>query len=281
MRHFVTVSSLRTNSIDLGYIVAVSQSTILVGEIESMPIHDWSRVNAGLFHHFHQRWAGDLCDSLNKARLPKGYYALVEQRSAGFVPDVITLESPNKPRPQIDKANGVAVAEAPPKTRFVFQSNDEDVYALIADRVAIRNASGTIVAVIEIVSPGNKSGAASLRSFVEKTLDLLGKGVHLLIVDLFPPGPRDPQGIHKTIWDELREEPFELPKDKPLTLVSYSAEIPFTAYVEPVAVGDRLAEMPIFLTPKTYISAPLEESYQTTWDNCPETMREIVESAQV
>lgn len=245
-----------------------------------MPIHNWSRVPVGLFHHFHQRWAGDLCDSLNAGRLPKSNYAIIDQRSVGFVPDVVTLESPNKPGSPFDRSNGVAVADAPPKTRFVFQSKDEDVYALISDRVAVHHASGEIVAVIEIVSPGNKNGAAALRSFVAKSLELLGKGINLLIVDLFPPGPRDPQGIHKTIWDELRDDPFELPKDKPLTLVSYSAEVPFTAYVEPCAVGDRLADMPIFLTPKSYISAPLEESYQVTWNHCPEAMREIVESAQ-
>jgi hypothetical protein len=25
------------------------------------------------------------------------------------------------------------------------------------------------------------------------------------VLDLFPPGPRDPQGIHKAIWDEIIE----------------------------------------------------------------------------
>jgi hypothetical protein len=35
--------------------------------------------------------------------------------------------------------------------------------------------------------------------------------VNLLIVDLFPPTSRDPQGIHGAIWDELAGEPFELP----------------------------------------------------------------------
>jgi hypothetical protein len=31
-----------------------------------MPIHDWTRVNAGVFHHFHQRWIGAITDVLNQ-----------------------------------------------------------------------------------------------------------------------------------------------------------------------------------------------------------------------
>jgi hypothetical protein len=48
---------------------------------------------------------------------------------------------------------------------------------------------------LEIVSPGNKSGKAALARFVEKTVDFLEAGVHVLVVDLFPPSVRDPQGI--------------------------------------------------------------------------------------
>ena len=90
---------------------------------------------------------------------------------------------------------------------------------------------------IELVSPGNKNSKHAIRSFVDKTLDFLHQGVNILIIDLFPPSRRDPQGIHKVIWDELQDEAFELPADKPLTMVAYSAAIPIKAYVEPVAVG--------------------------------------------
>ena len=42
-----------------------------------------------------------------------------------------------------------------------------------------------------------------------------------------------------------------MPPDKPLTTVAYAAE-PTTAYVEPVAVGEVLPEMPLFLGPGFY-----------------------------
>jgi len=53
---------------------------------------------------------------------------------------------------------------------------------------------------------------------------------------------RDPHGIHKPIWDQFKEEPFELPPDKPLTLASYAAGPEKVAYVENVAVADRLVD---------------------------------------
>ncbi len=78
------------------------------------------------------------------------------------------------------------------------------------------------MAVIEIVSPGNKSTRYALRSFVDKALDLLRAGIHLLIIDVIPAGSRDPQGIHGAIWDEIDEDdqPFVLPTDEPLTMVA-------------------------------------------------------------
>ena len=89
----------------------------------------------------------------------------------------------------------------------------------------------------------------------------------------------DPQGIHKVIWDEIREEPFELPPDKPLTLAAYSAGAPKKAYVEPVAAGDPLPRMPVFLDSDTYILAPLEPTYLATWETCPEPLRELISEA--
>ena len=35
-----------------------------------MPIHDWTRVDAGIFHHFHQRWIVAITDVLNQRLLP-------------------------------------------------------------------------------------------------------------------------------------------------------------------------------------------------------------------
>ena len=65
-----------------------------------MPVHDWTRVDAGLFHAFHQRWIGALCDALNTGGLPSDYFALAEQSIRGPIPDVLALRlSPGKGEP--------------------------------------------------------------------------------------------------------------------------------------------------------------------------------------
>ena len=106
---------------------------------------------------------------------------------------------------------------------------------------------------------------------------MLEARVHLLIVDPFPPGPRDPNGVHAAIWEEVREEPFQLPADKPLTLVAYECGLTTRAYIEPVAVGDTLGEMPLFLEPDGYVNVPLEATYHTAFDVLPLRWRKVLE----
>ena len=57
-----------------------------------MPIHDWTRVDAGIFHDFHHEWISTIRRALNDGLLPSEYYALAEQQAAGFGPDVLTLQ---------------------------------------------------------------------------------------------------------------------------------------------------------------------------------------------
>lgn len=243
-----------------------------------MPIHNWKGVDAGVFHHFHQAWTIEISNSLNGGGLPDGYFAMAEQVVSGPISDVVTLQR-SRPNASVARdSGGIAVAEAPPKARFI-ASTEQEAYADRANRIAIRHRLGKVVAIIEIVSPGNKSSQHSLRAFVEKAVDLLYQGINLLVVDLFPPSQRDPHGIHAEIWGRVSDEPFELPADKPLTVVAYSAGARTTAYVDPVAVGDSLPEAPIFLDQDTYVLAPLESTYQSTWAKCPEPVREIVENS--
>ncbi len=127
------------------------------------------------------------------------------------------------------------------------------------------------------MSPGNKDSRNAIRTFVEKAADILNQGVNLLVVDLFPPTPRDPQGIHKAIWDEFGDEPFEAFPGKPLTVASYiGGDLP-TAYVESVGVGDSLPSLPIFLSENRYIPAPLEATYLRAWAVFPALLKDLIE----
>lgn len=125
------------------------------------------------------------------------------------------------------------------------------------------------MALLEIVSPGNKGSWHTLRSFVQKAVEALYRSYHLLVIDPFPPGPRDPNGIHGAIWAEFSDMSFELPAGEPLTLAAYSAGPRKRAYVEPTAVGRELIDMPLFLEPEIYVNVPLEPNYRAAYCGVP------------
>jgi len=91
-----------------------------------MPIHDWTRVDAGMFRDFHQDWTVELCRSLNAGRLPPGLSALI--------------------------------AMPPPKARFMVEG-EEDTYARRANRIRVEHRHGEVVAIIER-RPGRHSQAS-------------------------------------------------------------------------------------------------------------------------
>jgi uncharacterized protein DUF4058 len=241
-----------------------------------MPVHDWTRVDAGLFHDFHQNWTVALRNALNSGVLPSGYFALVEQRISGPIADVLTLELTPGPEGSSDGNGGLAVSTAPPQTHLI-QRSEAEIYAGKANRITVRHRHGRVVAVVEVVSPGNKASQAEFRAFIEKSADLIVQGIHLLVIDLFPPGKRDPQGIHQALWDQFEEQGLARPPDKPLTLASYDAGPERVAYVNFVAVGEALPATPLFLKPGIYVRAPLEATYQTTWSFFPTVLKGLLE----
>src|SRR5438270_5318916 len=100
-----------------------------------MPVHDWRRVEAGIFHDFHLSWIGEMRKVFNNGLLPEGYYALAEQHAGRAIADILP--------------------EAPPKVR---RRQTVEPSALARRRsLAIRHVSGhRLVALLETLSPANK-----------------------------------------------------------------------------------------------------------------------------
>lgn len=247
-----------------------------------MPVHDWTRVDAGIFHDFHHGWIEEIKRALNRGLLPPDYYALAEQIIGRLGPDVLTLRIPHSGRPRDEGRDGggshggVTLADAPPQVRFHLTA-ESDVYGGKAKSVAIHHSSDhTVVALVELVSPGNKSSRRALDAFVRKADDAMAAGIHLLIVDLFPPGPRDPAGIHPVIWQD-RGDRFAPPPDRPLTCTAYRGGSMPEAFIEPLAVGDALPEMPLFLTPDVYVPVPLDPTYRSAWEAVPAVWRDVLD----
>lgn len=245
-----------------------------------MPIHDWTRVEAGVFHAFHTTWIAEIQNSLNEGLLPEEYYALAEQHAGRYVTDVLTLHATpesSEPLPPLPPdTGGVAVVEAPPRVRR--KQVIEEEYIVLRRSLAIRHVSGhRLIAMLEIVSPSNKD--RHVEEFAVKAVTALERGVHLLLVDLFPPGPFDPHGMHDEIVRRVGppDEPYDLPADEPFTLASYAAQGKIDVYLEHLTVGATLPEMPLFLRPDRYVNVPLEETYAAAYRGMPAFWRGVLE----
>jgi hypothetical protein len=255
-----------------------------------MPVHDWTRVVAGNFHDFHQKWIAAISNLLNEKLLPKTYYSMVEQHSLGVEPDVVTLE-----RVEDEGAGGTTtliagsvqtkfkVQEVEPQTHYKDEVS-ESWYAARGSRVTVYHANGDrVVAYIEIVSFGNKDRAWAVQAFNDKLDDGLHHGCHLLVIDLHPPTSAARQGMHAAFWARYGESSHGVTPDEPLGIAAYRAEringtIVPTAYFERLAVGQNLPVMPLFLTSDEYINLPLQETYDEAWRGVPARWKTVLET---
>jgi hypothetical protein len=96
---------------------------------------------------------------------------------------------------------------------------------------------------------------------------------------LHPRTPRDPDDIHALLEGQFADSTITPPPDKPLTLVAYARDgARKRAYLELVAVGDALPDMPLYRTPAFYVNVPLETTYRTAYDAVPRRWRDVLET---
>ena len=242
-----------------------------------MPVHDWTLVETGIFHTFHTSWLPEIQRRLNDGLLPDGYYALAEQHFGAAIADVLTLHE------------GVTTRRLPwrpggRRWRRRRRARDANARSNPPHRCTElpRSSGHRLVALVEIVSPANKDRPQTVSDFAAKVVAALDTGVHVLIVDLVPPGRFDPHGLVEPIAQRLArdDEPYDLPAEEPLTLASYAAGPRIEAYVEHVAVGAALPDMPLFLRPDRYVNVPLEATYQSAYAGLPAFWRRVLETGK-
>src|SRR6516165_9465367 len=147
-----------------------------------MPVHDWTRVSDGTFHDFHYSWVLEIKRALMRGLLPKGYYVMAEQIGGDLgAPDVLTLQmAGHDPESEGSLAGTATLTESPPAVH-ARATIARDSYARMQRAVVVRHTSDDrIVAMIEILSAGNKSSRHAIRSFVDKAVAALDSEVHLL-----------------------------------------------------------------------------------------------------
>ena len=212
-----------------------------------MPIHDWTRVEAGTYHDFHLAWIAELRKALNRGLLPAGYYAQAEQRANDTIPDVLALHESDP-------------LEAPVRGS--------------RRTLTIRSTTGhRIIAFVEIVSPSNKDRLDSVTEFAAKVRAALTIGVHVLMIDPFPPGSSDPAGMHAEVWRRISGGKAPRRAERPLAFASYLAAKPVQAFVNHLAIGDTLPDMPL-----KYVDVPLESTYMAAYAGMPDFWRKVIEA---
>lgn len=244
-----------------------------------MPVHDWTRVSDGIFHHFHYSWVLEILRALRRGLLPKEYYVMAEQIGGDVgEPDVLTLQATATKPDLEDSLSGTATLTETPPIVHARTSIPRDPYVRLQRTVVIRHTSDDrIVAMIEVVSRGNKSSRHAIRSFLDKAIAALNGGVHLLLVDVHPPRSRDPNGVHAALLNEIGTEEYLLGRERPLTTVAYTSGADLVdAFVNHFAVDEPIPEMPLFLTRENFIRVPLEAAYMAAWEDVPPQYQQML-----
>jgi len=214
---------------------------------------------------FHATWCSTLADHLNERILPAGYLAL-EQVNPGAVIeiDVATFaEEAREPSPAVD--GGVATL---PRTVWVPASPPMVLPGAFPERytVEVHSTEGgrTLVAAIELVSPGNKDRATRRRLFASKCATYLARGAGLVVVDTVTSGHHN---LHNELVTMLDFEPgLRLPDAASLSAVAYrplSGEGGDRVETWPwaLAVGEALPTVPLSLAASCCVAVDLEASW--------------------
>ena len=249
----------------------------------AMPIHDWTRVDAGTWHDFHLSWLIEMRRALNGGVLPEGFYVQAERQASRYEADALMLEEASHEimgdvEPKGGDEGGAVATLAPPRLSVSREVGEEAAYAAKRRTLAVRHQSGDrVVALIELTSPGNKDRFATVEAFVDKAIDAMAAGVHVGVVDLFPPRRHDaPGGLAGAVAEEAKFGPLEPPAGKALWIAAYEAGPAPRLWAEPLAVGDALPELPLFLAHDRYVNVPLESTYAAAFEATPRRWRDVL-----
>ena len=221
---------------------------------------------------FHGAWPTVIVMDLNR-RLPPRY--LAEPRVQLGVSMEIDVSAYDEEMPAAsasgsgaeERGDAVAAAVwAPPRPTFTVAADlpDQDVYEV---RVFDTWRDRRLVAAVEIVSPGNKDRPENRRAFVTKCAALLQQRVSVAIVNLVTTRRFN---LYGDLLDWIgRADPALAPEPPPL----YASACRWTrrdeawhfeSWAHPLALGQPLPTLPLWLADNFAVPLDLEASYEET-----------------
>lgn len=237
-----------------------------------MPLRDHFRLPPATrfsWEEFHGMWPGEIVRQLRTV-LPPGYAAGPKVHLGPyFAVDVAAHELDDPPAPVPADASGgpTAAVWAPPRPTLTVETDlpGNDEYEV---RIYDTTYGRTLVAAIELVSPGNKDRADKRDAFVGKCAALLRKGVAVSIVDVVTVR-------HANLYADLLAfvgRPGADPTlgDTPVYAASCrwverGKRAVLEGWSHPLAVGEPLPTLPLWLTADRAVRLDLEASYEQTY----------------
>jgi hypothetical protein len=211
---------------------------------------------------FHGLWAAALVEKLNRDVLADEYYADMQVHIGSQVEvDIATLNETPAPGGEGGAATAVAPAWAPPATNLCMPAVFPDD---IEVQVFSTTTGATLVAAIEIVSPGNKDRPETRRAFAAKCVTNLTRGIGLIIVDIVT---NRSANLHNDVVAFLsRGEPFLLPAATSIYAVAYRPSRQpsgdqIDLWPRPLSLGQPLPLLPLALRNAGMVPVDLEETY--------------------
>jgi hypothetical protein len=203
------------------------------------------------WHSFHNSWATYLSSQLN-VLLPAGYFAEANVQF-GVEIDVAGLQEPGAPAP-------TGWLPQAPQSSHPIELSGEVV------EISIFSQSGgpQLAGAIELVSPSNKDRPAHREAFVSKCVTYLQAGVGLVIVDVVTERRAD-------LYRDLLLRPG-VSDPGPGSALSGSAFRPverdgigvLDVWREPMALGQALPTLPLWLRGGLCLPVELETAYERT-----------------
>ena len=212
---------------------------------------------------FHHRWANTIADHLDQT-LPSRFFARVEVHLGSDVATDVTEEELLTP-PGANGAGGLAIQTyTPPAATVLIPATFPDEAAV---EVRSTDPGARLLAVVELVSPGNKKSPDARRAFVTKAAAYLQYGIGVVIVD---PVTERLANLHNELARSLAQaESFAMAGDPPIYAAGYrptrTGAVPeIEAWLYPLAIGAPLPVVPLYLRDHGCIPLDLEATYTET-----------------
>jgi hypothetical protein len=230
-----------------------------------MPLRDHLRPPVTIvrsWDSFHGGWPMMIVQQLFEI-LPSGYVSAPNVHfGKDFEVDVSTFE-----RDEVSASSarggdsGVATMTYPaPTLTLEADLSDQDEFEV---QIYDTEQGQQLVAAIEIVSPSNKDRPESRRAFAAKVAALLQKDVCVSIVDLVTVRQFSLYAELLELIDRV-DPKLGIPPDNLYSATIRSRKPLLDVWYDPMAIGQPLPTLPVWLTPELRILLPLESSYEQT-----------------